>query len=106
VFRGQAYVNLTFRTLEIDNRLIPVQMSILTLEQPRSGGSQKTRKDVKVMEGQAVEEKRTTRAMLSTQRLAPAAARLSAPSSATWCADSASAWLAAPPTLSRARARK
>jgi hypothetical protein len=57
VFRGQAYVNLTFRTLEIDNRLIPVQMSILTLEQPRSGGSQKTRKDVKVMEGQAVEEK-------------------------------------------------
>ncbi len=56
MFRGQAYVNLTFRTLEIDNRLIPVQMIILTLEQPRSGGSQ-TRKDVKVMEGQAVEEK-------------------------------------------------
>ncbi len=57
VFRGQSYVNLTFRTLEIDSRLIPVQMSILTLEQPRSGGNQKTRKDVKVVEGQVVEEK-------------------------------------------------
>jgi hypothetical protein len=55
--RGQSYVNLTFRTLEIDSRLIPVQMSILTLEQPRSGGSQKTRRDVKVVEGQVVEEK-------------------------------------------------
>jgi hypothetical protein len=57
VFRGQAYVNLTFRTLEIDSRLIPVQMSILTLEQPRSGGNEKARKDVKVVEGQVVEQK-------------------------------------------------
>ena len=57
VFRGQSYVNLTFRTLEIDSRLIPVQMSILALEQPRSGGDQKARKDVKVVEGQVVEEK-------------------------------------------------
>jgi len=57
VFRGQSYVNLTFRTLEIDSRLIPVQMSILTLEQPRSGANEKARKDVKVVEGQVVEEK-------------------------------------------------
>lgn len=57
VFRGQSYVNLTFRTLEIDSRLIPVQMSILALEQPRSGGNQKARKDVKVVEGQVIEEK-------------------------------------------------
>ncbi len=57
VLRGQAYVNLTFRTLEIDSRIIPVQMSILTLEQPRSGGNEKARNDVKVEEGQVVEEK-------------------------------------------------
>jgi len=57
MMRGQAYVNLTFRTLEIDSRLIPVQMSILALEQPRSGGDEKARKDVKVEEGQVVEEK-------------------------------------------------
>jgi hypothetical protein len=57
IFRGQSYVNLTFRTLEIDSRLIPVQMSIITLEQPSSGGGEKARKDVKVVEGQVVEEK-------------------------------------------------
>jgi hypothetical protein len=32
-------------------------MSILTLEQPRSGGNEKARKDVKVVEGQVVEQK-------------------------------------------------
>jgi hypothetical protein len=57
IFRGQSYVNLTFRTLEIDSRLIPVQMSIIALEQPSSGGGEKARKDVKVVEGQVVEEK-------------------------------------------------
>lgn len=57
LFRGQSYVNLTFRTLEIESRLIPIQMSIITLEQPSSGGSEKARKDVKVVEGQVVEEK-------------------------------------------------
>ena len=57
VFRGQSYVNLTFRTLEINGRLIPVQMSIITLEQSNPGGSEKVRKDVKVVEGQVVEEK-------------------------------------------------
>jgi hypothetical protein len=57
IFRGQSYVNLTFRTLEIDSRLIPVQMSIITLDQPNSGRGEKARKDVKVVEGQVVEEK-------------------------------------------------
>ena len=63
--------------------LVPVQMSILTLEQPRSGGSQKTRKDVKVVERQVVEEKRDDKGDDIGATLAPAAARLSAPSSAT-----------------------
>jgi hypothetical protein len=57
IFRGQSYVNLTFRTLEIDSRLIPVQMSIITLDQPNSGRGEKARKDVRVVEGQVVEEK-------------------------------------------------
>lgn len=55
--RGQAYMNLTFRSLEIDSRLIPVQMSIITIEQPRSHGDTKQRKDVRVEEGQVVEQK-------------------------------------------------
>lgn len=57
MFRGEAYLNLTFRSIEIDSRLIPVQMSIITLEQPRSQGDTKQRKDVKVEEGQVVEQK-------------------------------------------------
>ena len=55
--RGQAYMNLTFRSLEMDSRLIPVQMSIISIEQPRGQAGDKARKDVKVEEGQVVEEK-------------------------------------------------
>jgi len=57
IFRGEAYMNLTFRSIEIDSRLIPVQMSIVMLEQPRGKGDAKRRKDVKVEEGQVVEQK-------------------------------------------------
>jgi hypothetical protein len=57
VFRGQAYVNLTFRSIEIDSRLIPVQMSIIAIEQPRGQSDGKRRKDVNVEEGQVVQEK-------------------------------------------------
>ncbi len=55
--RGQAYMNLSFRSMEVDSRLIPVQMSILAIEQPRGQSDGKQRKDVKVEEGQVVEEK-------------------------------------------------
>ena len=57
MFRGQAYMNITFRTMEVDSRLIPVQMSILMLQKPRGEGEGKRRKDVKVEEGQLVQEK-------------------------------------------------
>ncbi|MGB2591340.1 MAG: hypothetical protein WBG02_11430 [Candidatus Acidiferrum sp.] len=57
MFRGQAYMNITFRTMELDSRLIPVQMSILAIEQPHGQADGKRRKDVKVDEGQVVEEK-------------------------------------------------
>ena len=57
VFRGQAYMNLTFRSIEVDSRLIPVQMSIIAIEQPHGQAEGKRRKDVKIEEGQVVEEK-------------------------------------------------
>jgi hypothetical protein len=57
IFRGQAYMNLTFRSIEIDSRLIPVQMSIIAIEQPHGQADAKRRKDVKVEEGQVVQEK-------------------------------------------------
>jgi len=57
IFRGQAYMNLTFRTIEVDSRLIPVQMSIITIEQPRGQAEGQRRKDLKVDEGQVVQER-------------------------------------------------
>src|SRR5258708_12762520 len=57
MFRGPAYMNLSFRSIEVDSRLIPVQMSIITIEQPRSQAEGKRRKDVKIDEGQVVQEK-------------------------------------------------
>ncbi len=58
IFRGQAYLNLAFRSIEIDRREIPVQMSIITLEQPHGQSNGKRRQDVRVIEGQVVESKR------------------------------------------------
>ena len=58
IFRGQAAMNLSFRDLEVDSRIFPARMSILSLENPSSGEKQgKTRKDVKVAEGQVVQAK-------------------------------------------------
>jgi len=55
--RGQAYMNLTFRSIEVDSRLIPVQMSIIAIEQVHGQADGKRRKDVKIEEGQVVQEK-------------------------------------------------
>jgi hypothetical protein len=57
IFRGQAYMTLTFKTIEMDSRLIPVQMSILAIGQPRVDSYSKPRKDMKITEGEVLEEK-------------------------------------------------
>src|SRR5208282_1260778 len=57
IFRGQAYMNLTFKSIEIDSRLIPVQMSLLAIGQPRVNSESKRRHDVKIVEGEVVQEK-------------------------------------------------
>jgi hypothetical protein len=58
MFRGQAAISLSFRDLEVDSRLFPARMSILSLQSPVSGNhAGKNRKDVKVDEGQVVEAK-------------------------------------------------
>jgi len=58
LFRGEAYLNLSFRSIEIDSHLIPVQMSLLAIQKPTtSDGDSRQRKDVKITEGQVVEQK-------------------------------------------------
>src|SRR5215831_10908638 len=57
LFRGEAYLNLTFRSVEVDSRLIPVQMSILDVLKPSTEGEGSRRKDVDVTEGQLLQQK-------------------------------------------------
>jgi hypothetical protein len=57
-FKGQAYVNIVFKTIEIDSRLISAQMSLEAVGNPRAGsGTSPVRKDVKITEGEVVQEK-------------------------------------------------
>jgi hypothetical protein len=56
-FRGQAYMSITFKTLEIDSRLVPVQMSLLDIGTPRIDSVSKVRKDVKITEGEVIQQK-------------------------------------------------
>ncbi len=59
IFRGQAYLNLAFRFIEVDSRMIPVRMSILSIEKPhgQSAGQSngKSRRDIRVIEGQVLQ---------------------------------------------------
>ncbi len=57
LFKGQAYMNISFKTMEIDSRLIPVQMSIIGLAQPMVGDETKKRRDIKITEGEVLQEK-------------------------------------------------
>lgn len=57
LFRGEAYLNLAFRSIEVDSRLIPVQMSVLMVQKPTGDGEVRERKDIDVTEGQVLQEK-------------------------------------------------
>jgi hypothetical protein len=57
IFRGEAYLNVAFKSMEIDSRLVPVQMSIIELKMPSDDGDGRRRKDVNVTEGQMLQEK-------------------------------------------------
>src|SRR5271155_2204588 len=56
MIRGGASMNLTFKSIEIDSRIFPAQMSILALY---NGGADmgKQRKDLKTVEGVVIEER-------------------------------------------------
>lgn len=57
IFRGQAYMNLAFKSVEIDSRLIPVQMSLIAIGHPRIDSYSSARRDVRIIEGEVVQEK-------------------------------------------------
>lgn len=57
MFRGGASMNLTFNSIEVESRIFPAQMSILSIY---TGGadSGKARKDLKTVEGVVIKERR------------------------------------------------
>jgi len=57
LFRGQAYMNLAFKSVEIDSRLIPIQMSIVAIGRPRVDSYSKPRNDMKITEGEVIQQK-------------------------------------------------
>jgi hypothetical protein len=58
IFRGQAYMDLSFRSIEIDSRLIPVHMSILEIQRPGTDYNEAPRRhDVRIEEGQIIEQR-------------------------------------------------
>ncbi len=65
MFRGGASMNLVFHSIEVESRIFPVQMSILSLY---NGGpeAEKKRKDLKTTEGVVIEEKRDIKGDLMT----------------------------------------
>jgi len=57
IIRGEAYMDLIFRSIEIDSRVIPIHMSILAIEKPGDVADDKPRKDMKIDEGGVVQQK-------------------------------------------------
>jgi hypothetical protein len=56
MFRGGASMNLVFNSIEVESRIFPAKMSILTIFNGATDAS-KTRKDVKTVEGVVIEQK-------------------------------------------------
>jgi hypothetical protein len=73
--RGGASMNLVFNSIEVQSRIFPVQMSILSLYSGSSGDT-KNRKDLKTTEGVVVEEKRDIKGDLMTGGLGTGAGAL------------------------------
>ncbi len=63
--RGGATLNLVFNTVEVESRIFPVQMSILSIYSG-SADDTKKRKDLKTTEGVQVEQKRDLKGDLMT----------------------------------------
>jgi len=70
MFRGQAAMNLYFRSIEVEHREYPVQMSILQIYDGGAEAEGKKRKDVRVEEGVYVESKRDVKGDVTAVGLA------------------------------------
>lgn len=65
MFRGGASMNLVFNSVEVESRIFPAQMSILSIYSGSPDGN-KPRKDVKTEEGVVIKERRDIKADVTT----------------------------------------
>lgn len=65
MFRGGAGMNLVFRSIEMDGREIPAQMSILSIHET-SEESGKRRRDLRIEEGAVIEARRDIKGDVAT----------------------------------------
>lgn len=70
MFRGGASMNLVFRSIEVESRIFPVQMSILYFY--NNADAAKKRKDLKTVEGVAVQQKHDVKSDISSVGLGTA----------------------------------
>lgn len=73
--RGGASMNLVFNSIEVQSRIFPVQMSILSLYSGSTDDTKK-RKDLKTTEGVVIEEKRDIKGDIMTGGLGTGAGAL------------------------------
>lgn len=60
MFRGGASINMAFNSIEVESRIFPARLSILSLYSGQ-GDTVKRRKDVKTIEGEVVQEKQNVK---------------------------------------------
>jgi hypothetical protein len=72
MIRGQASMNITFHSIEIDRHEYPAQMSLLALTETSGRGNGNNRKDVKIEEGAVVHQKRDVKGAVTTVALGTA----------------------------------
>ena len=74
MFRGGAAMNLKFDSIEVESRLFPAKMSILSIYEGGPAAS-KQRKDVKTVEGEEVTENHSIKTDVGDKPLAKASTR-------------------------------
>lgn len=72
MFRGGAAMNINFTSIELESRIFPTHMSILSLYSNTTDASKK-RKDLKTVEGVVVEENRDVKSMVGDVAVGTAA---------------------------------
>jgi len=72
MFRGGASMNLVFNSIEVESRIFPAKMSILSIFSSEAD-SVKRRKDLKTVEGEVIQENRSVKADVETVGVGTAA---------------------------------